>query len=124
MRVCVCNFILSIIFWGVVACHNSPKQDPVSLLKPIIPKDSMVLILKDLYLIEGAFYQNTIKPYIPSEDHKEYNFVFKKYGYSLEDFKSSLEIYQQNPKDMIELDDEILEHISIEEAKLNTIPKP
>lgn len=84
----------------------------------------MVLILKDLYLLEGAFYQNTIKPYIPTEDHKEYAIIFNKYGFSLADFKSSLRIYHQNPKEMMILYDDILEKISIEEAKLNSLPKP
>ena len=114
-------FCTYFLFYSCQEKKEAPKLIPTD----IIPKDSMVLILKDIYTLEGAYFQNTVKTYVTEEAQQQYAWIFKKHHISADQFNKSLFYYQQHTPTMSELYDQILEQLSIEEAKTNSItPTP
>lgn len=111
-------------FFLFCGCQEK-KLAPKSIPNDVISKDSMISILKDLYTLEGAYFQNTVKPYVTQEAEQQYAWIFKKYSISAEKFSNSLSYYQKDAQYISEIYDQILEQLSIDEAKTNSItPTP
>ncbi len=112
------------VFFFHFSCQEK-KEVPKRIPTDLISKDSMVLILKEIYTLEGAYFQNTVKTYVTEEAQQQYAWIFKKYRISSDQFSKSLSYYQKDSSTMSELYDQILEQLSIEEAKTNSItPTP
>lgn len=108
--------ILSLFLFTLVSCIPEAKPKVNKVPTDLIPKDTFELLLKDLYSLEGVYFQNTVKPYVVEEAHQQYALVFNKYACSLDRFKTSLDYYQQLPDSMIKIYDHVMEKISIEES--------
>ncbi|MGE0078554.1 MAG: DUF4296 domain-containing protein [Bacteroidales bacterium] len=101
------------IFIGLlltVSCSNK---------KQIIPEKDMVMILKNVYLIDGSV--NMSKKYnLNSKDSIEYyEPILDSYGYTTAQFDSSIKYYSQQT----EIFDEILDRVIIELSKMEEKPE-
>lgn len=87
--------------------------------KGIIERDEMILMLKEVYLLEN-YYQiqyGTASVYKKSLD-SSCNNVLTKHGVSKEDFYNSFIYYIHRPKDFLEIQKEIVELLNIEKQSL------
>lgn len=124
LNLIVKDFFLLFCLFLVFSCQEK-KVIPKEVPDFVISKDSMILILKDIYTLEGAYFQNTVKTYVTGEAQQQYAWIFKKYGVSADIFSKSLQYYQKDAPLMIEIYDQLLEQLSIDEAKTNSItPTP
>lgn len=84
----------------------------------LIPKDTFVSVLKDLYTLEGYLqnqfaqlneHQSTIK--------KSGDALLSKYSISHDRFKRSLDFYASDQESMLEINNQILDSLNLELSK-------
>ncbi len=85
----------------------------------LIPRDSFVSVLKDIYILEG-FLQNQ---FIQMNDHhatiqKSGDVLLEKYAISHDRFKRSLDFYASNQETMQEINNQILDSLNMELSKV------
>lgn len=114
------RFLTGILFLsGMYAC--APKQPTIPQETPagIISRDSMVMIMTDCFIAEGASKQVQVQ-------HKNvllhanvfFTKVFEKYDITYQEYKISLEYYHQYPKAVDMLYDDVLQQLSKKEAEV------
>ena len=106
---------------GMVAC--TPKQPTLPEQAPegIISRDSMVMIMTDCFIAEGASKQIQVQ-------HKNvllhanvfFTKVFEKYDITYQEYKKSLEYYHQYPRAVDALYDDVLQQLSEKQAEVKT----
>ncbi len=115
------GFVLIVnIYFTILFSACSEKKATIPLPNNVIAKDTFTLLLKDIYLIEGLFYQNTLATYSIDSASMYYSSVLQKYNVNQEKFKTSLLFYQENQPEILDIYEQILESLSIEEEKIST----
>ncbi len=86
----------------------------------LIPKDSFVSLLKDVYILEG-FFQNQFIQMNNSHDaiQKSGDLIMKKHGVNHDRFKRSLNFYAAQQEEMQEINNRILDSLNMELSKVH-----
>ena len=82
--------LLTLVFMMTsVSCQDREK----------IPREEMVSILVDIHLLDGAIQQDRYRKKLEIPDSLNvYNHVLEKYGYTREQFDSTLNFYSRDPR--------------------------
>ncbi|HTF02453.1 MAG TPA: DUF4296 domain-containing protein [Bacteroidia bacterium] len=136
---------LTWIFCLLVFCSSCGQDDEsavsvVRMEKPadLIPEDKMIHVMADVHLLESAIGfrsprpisrmpnapgSGTMSPQIdiapPAQAEQKimpYYDVFKKHGYTREQYENSLRWYSQNPKHFSEMYDEVISELTRRQA--------
>jgi hypothetical protein len=86
----------------------------------LIPKDSFVCILKDVYMLEG-FFQNQFIQMNANHDaiQKSGDLIMQKHGLNHVRFKKSLDFYAAQQEEMLEINNRILDSLNMELSKVH-----
>ena len=87
-------------------------------LPPPIPTDQLTEIIAEALILEPAGRE---MPYLMQDSIYEryYTFILQEKGYNMEDFISSMQWLQKEPKRLEETYNKVLEHIQIIETEAN-----
>jgi hypothetical protein len=107
------------IIGGMVACTPKQPSLPEQAPEGIISRDSMIMIMTDCFIAEGASKQVQVQ-------HKNvllhanvfFIKVFEKYDITYQEYKKSLEYYHQYPRAVDALYDDVLQQLSEKEAEI------
>ena len=109
--------VFIILLFSLFACKPHKKEEALVIPDGIIARDSMVMILKDIHLIEAGIRID------PDRKRKSvdyagiyYNHLFRKYPYSYKVFDSSMKFYQSHTREF----NLIYEDVITELSKLKT----
>ncbi len=111
--------ILVLSLFGLIFISScSDTLTKTSAPSDLIPKDTFVTVLKDLYTLEGYFqnqfaqlneHQSTIK--------KSGDALLSKYSINHDRFKRSLDFYASDQESMLEINNQILDSLNLELSK-------
>ncbi len=77
-----------------------------------IPENKMASILVDIHLADGIMMnRQTLSTYEHTDSTQIYAPILKKYGYTLDDFRSSLNLYMKNPRALESVHNKVLERL-------------
>jgi hypothetical protein len=118
-RISVFLIFAVFIFGGMVACTPKQPSLPEQAPEGIISRDSMIMIMTDCFIAEGASKQVQVQ-------HKNvllhanvfFIKVFEKYDITYQEYKKSLEYYHQYPRAVDALYDDVLQQLSEKEAEI------
>lgn len=105
---CALNLTARILILFLLVACSAPE---VKIPNDIIPRDSMVSILTDVHLVEGARIGRKIMgDTLMVDDY--YAKIYSKYGITAEGFKKSFRYYNEHPEMMKEIYKEVVEHLN------------
>ncbi len=113
------KILVSFILFFLISCSSELKLKDKP--KNLISKDSMVVLLKDLSILESHInlkypqIQTSYKTIINSSE-----LIFKKYNIDTNRFNSSMEYYIVHQKDMQAIYSQVLDSINREITELST----
>jgi len=85
----------------------------------IIPRNTFKEILIDLHIADGIYMMNYGKYTIHNDSVNFYNAIFKKYGYTRQNFDSTLRYYTIYPKKFDIIYDEVVNRLNILEQQVS-----
>ncbi len=92
-----------------------------SIPPDIISQDSMIAIMTDCYLAEGAIKQVQVEHRnVAAHTHSYYRVIFEKYNTTYEKYKESLRYYYQYPEIAEMMYDKVLENLAILESEIKS----
>jgi Domain of unknown function (DUF4296) len=116
------RLIIIILFSIAISCSCSNKKKEVKIPDDIMPKDSMVIVIKEVHLVEAAIFmqqqqglnqdKRLVKQY--------YNHLFTSLDVDLNYFKKSLKFYSFNPIEMEKIYTEVVNQLSMLESEVGT----
>lgn len=97
---------------AVVGCSTQPSVPPAP-----IPREAMVEIIAESLIIEpaGREVQNLLQD---SMYEHHYNRILEQRAYTMDDFISTMQILQNNPKELEAVYEDVLSHLQIIEAEV------
>ena len=98
-------FIFFTLCWGCNKPQVSPHKAPANLIK----NETMVSILTDMHLLEGA---DALKLPIAKNISSSQEKIFLKYGTDRESFVSSLSYYKNHLDELQEVYDKVAEELA------------
>lgn len=108
--------LLMMLLLGLVSCGEGEQVNPAFESKIIIPQDTLILVLKDLHIVDAAAKQNLIlNNAINVYKYQEYKAVLEKYELSKARFDSTINLYTQHGKQLDELYEKVIETLVQEE---------
>ena len=94
--------LLLLLVTGLVSCHRGHHS------KNIIPKDKFSDILTDIYLVDGYYMLKSGPQHQFNENKSLYANVLKGYGFTTEDFDTTLKYYVSQSKTFEPLIDDVI----------------
>ena len=116
------SFLLLLLGMGWLnAC--APEQQ--SMPEGVIPEGEMVMVLKDISLVEARFQRRLSIPGIHPNElvFENYKMVFDSHQVDIEQFIMSYAFYEQSPGIMREMYDSVIIVLSKEESALKESEK-
>ncbi len=114
-KIMLSAFLLSIL----TSCYHEVKEK-AALPKRLIPEDSLILILTEIQLADGAVtYKRISHKKVKNEKEKYYAFIYKKYHLTPEILKDNVTYYNSSPEKMVFIYDRVLARLSQLEAEIN-----
>lgn len=98
--------LLLCIVAGLVSCHQNHHS------KSIIPPDKFRDILTDIYMVDGYYMLNSGNLSQHNLSNNYYNSVLKGYGYTTEDFDTTLKYYTNHSKKFEPLMDDVITQLN------------
>lgn len=106
------SYVIVLIICILSACSSEKVPDYV------IPKDDMVEIIVDIHLTDGLMTMTRIRQATLKKDSLNlYDEIFIKYGYTREDFDTSIYYYSYNINKYDDIYNDVLNKLSEMEAK-------
>lgn len=101
------KLITAVVLLSLSSCAFEPKQFEIP--KDLIPKDSMILIMHDMSLVESYIHQK----YVQLERYAlllrmSGDSLLQDYGMNRERYERSMEYYGKNPKEYMEIFDSVI----------------
>jgi len=99
-----------------VGCTEEEAPPPKSL----IGRDSMILILKDIQLVEARYQRRILArgERLRDQTMQNYAALFEAHGISESRFRSSYVYYQREPEELEVMFDEVIELLTTEQAAI------
>ncbi len=110
------------LLYSLTGCNPKQPELPEAPPSGIIAKDSMVMIMCEGFLAEGASkqIQQQHKNNVLAHTNVFYHLLFKKYGVTREAFQKSLAYYYQSPQTAMKMYEEVIENLNKMESTLHT----
>ncbi len=103
----------------ITACYHEVSEKVVAP-KRLLPEDSLVRVLTEIQLADGAItYKRISHKKVGDEKEKYYAVIYKKYNLTPELLKDNINYYNNDPDKMVEIYDKVLARLSQLEAKIN-----
>ncbi len=114
-------FVLIGLGW-CTACEPTGQVKPNDLLA----QEPMILVLKDICLVEARFQRRLSVPGINHGDlvFENYKIIFEGHNISMEQFKNSYAYYEESPELMQQMYDSVIVVLSKEESELKSKGDP
>jgi hypothetical protein len=111
MRLKIAYLLLPLILLALVACEGG--EEYVTAPPGIIPEDSMVNILVDFHLVEGALLdkQQQNEPTVPAVA-EYYDLIYSKHNISRKRFDEAVDFYSYHPRLYTKIYDKVLAELS------------
>jgi len=111
---------LIILFAVILSVSCSKKKKEIEIPNDIMPKDSMVMVIKEVHLVEAAIFMQQQRGL--NQDKRliiqYYNHLFTTLDVDLNHFKKSLKFYSFNPIEMEKIYGEVIEELSVLESEV------
>ena len=102
-----------VCFIALFSCQSS---DQFIIPPTVLKEDSLILVLKDIHIIDAAAKQNFIPNNADNYNkYREYKFVLEKYNVSRARFDSTISFYSSHPKEFEEIYTKIIEELKSED---------
>jgi len=113
------RIFFSLIFIGILSsCYHEVSRE-VKVLDRLLPNDSIVIVLTEIQLVEGALTNKRFSHAVTTDEKERYfAYIYRKFNLTPELLKENLDYYNSNPDQMIAIYDKVLENLSILQAKL------
>jgi hypothetical protein len=100
----------------------SKKQ--VEVPEDVIPRDTMIVVLAEIHLAEASIQvlNVEVKDSLRAVSFGFYHHIFSKHKITQELFKKSFDYYRSEPTYFHAMYDEVITHLSEEQAKYSNIP--
>ena len=113
------SFILPFLAFSLIACQGKNNENPPAV---VVPKDSLIQLLKDIHTVDAASKQN----FIPNNaenlyKYKEFKFVLEKHGVSKARFDSTLSYYSSNASEFETLYEDLIKSMKEDEIRLEKL---
>lgn len=99
----------------IIACCWSCSSEP-AVPPPPIPQDSLVAIIAESLILEPAG-RELPRQFQDSMYQIYYGRILDQRGYSMDDFITSMQRLQQDPKQLEAVYEEVVEHLQVIETK-------
>jgi hypothetical protein len=114
MKCSYLNFLICVL---IISCSEQRAQRKAA--ETIIEKEKMINILTDMHIVEAANSMRLIADSNKTVPIAPYQLeIFKKYNVSKTKFDSSLKYYSENHMQLNNIYDEVINEISLRQAKL------
>ena len=111
------SLILSAILMGMLACQDGNKntaEKPNNLVSP-----EMEQMLSELHIVDALINQKSLAADSAKKLSTDYyDFIYRKYAVTANDFNNSFQYYLHNPADMDSIYVKVLENLNLEDLKL------
>ena len=111
VRQCALNTTASLLLLASMLFSCSPSLERPEEVPNVISQDSMVMILTDVLLIEGAKVGNNMMGDTLEPPHY-YRHVYDKFGVSRQSFETSFQYYSERPGQMNAIYEKAIENLS------------
>jgi hypothetical protein len=112
------SLILSAILMGFFACQDGKKntaEKPNNLVSP----QKMEQMLSELHIVDALINQKNLSADSAKKLSTDYyDFIYRKYAVTANDFNNSFQYYLHNPADMDSIYLKVLENLNMENLKL------
>jgi hypothetical protein len=100
---------LFVIVLGMACQHANEKVKKTD----IIPKENLVPILVEIHLADALLQMSVVRENYPGRDSiSNYQDILKKYGYTKERFDRTIEFYENDPEELNDLYEEVVNELS------------
>ncbi len=113
----ITSFLVVLLCTGwFTSCAPEGQAKPEGL----IPEGEMVMVLKDISLVEARFQRRLSMPGIHPNElvFENYKMVFDSHNIDIEQFKKSYSYYEENPEIMRNMYDSVIIVLTKEESAL------
>jgi len=111
------HWLLSI---GMTLLLFSCAEEAITIPPEILSEDTMVEILTDFHIIEGAYHKRLIKKQGKKQFTAElYGAALREHGTTKAEFDKSYDYYLSHPELMEGLMEEVMEELSKQQAAIN-----
>ena len=104
----------------VVGCYRDiPENQAVFDMTKVLPADSMVIVLTDLQIVEGAVnvkHRQKMQPGLKSNVYLES--VLEKHGITLDKMEESMRYHSYHTKELDKIYDQVIINLSKKEGEL------
>jgi|SRR6056297_1819797 len=101
---------LLVVLVIVFACQDKKK---------VIPRDELVPVLVDIHLLDGAIRHSKFRDDVKMPDSIDvYEYVLDNYGYTQEQYDSSMNYYSRNPRKFEQIYQEVLARLNRRETQV------
>ncbi len=112
--------LLSMLLLAFVTSCYHEVGEKVIVPKRLLPEDSLVMVLTEIQLADGAItYKRISHKKVGDEKQKYYAVIYKKYNLTPELLKDNIDYYNTDPDEMVKIYDKVLARLSQLEAKIN-----
>jgi len=116
----VTNILFSVFLLFILTSCYHEVEEKVSVPERLLSKDSLVAIITEVQLADGAVtYKRISHKNGINDKEKYYAFIYKKYQITPKLLKENIDYYNIDPEKMIAIYDEVLARLSQLEAKIN-----
>jgi hypothetical protein len=111
-------------FFLVILLFSCYRENNAKVVQPqhLIPVDSLTEMITDLQLAEGIIVNNRTQRVNMDKNYKDslYTLIFQHYGISADIFKENIDYYNNDPKLMEGIYDEVLASLSKMQSKIES----
>ncbi len=107
------------LFFG---CSKKQVEVPAD----VIPRDTMIIVLAEIHLAEASIQvlNVDVNDSFKAVSFGLYNYIFSKHKITQELFKKSFDFYRSEPAYFHAMYDEVITHLSEDQAKYSSLPLP
>jgi len=112
-------FFSFLIIGLLTSCYHE-VENKVEIPKRLLTEDSLVIVLTEVQLAEGAItYTRISHKKVKNDKEKYYAYIYRKYNLTPELVKENIDYYNSDPERMIAIYDKVLARLSELQAVLS-----
>jgi len=112
-------FFSFLIIGLLTSCYHEAAEEVV-IPQRLLPEDSLVTVLTEVQLAEGAITYNRIShKKVKDDKEKYYAFIYRKFNLTPELLKENIDYYNSDPERMVAIYDKVLARLSELQAVLS-----
>jgi phage gp29-like protein len=112
------SLILSAFLMGLFACQDG-KQNTAEKPNNLVSPEKMQQMLSELHFVDALINQKNLAADSAKKLSSDYyDFIYRKYAVTANDFNNTFQYYLNNPADMDSIYVKVLENLNMEDLKL------